>query len=173
MRVAGVDPGLDGAIAVLDEERHLEVFDVPTMKARSRGREINLPALKQIVFGSIVVPIKAVFIERNSSRPNEGSAAGRKGGLVEGVLLGAFAMHDTKVNRVPPGVWKKRMRLTRDKEYSRTRAIEEFPEYHELFKLKKHHNRAEAALLALYGLEELQIELPPRRRPRPRLSDVL
>jgi hypothetical protein len=174
MSVIGIDPGLDGAIARLSS-KSLAIFDVPAVKARSRGREVNLPALRDIVLKLEEEPfsIELVVIEKNASRPNEGGASGRKSGIVEGILLGAFTMMDAKILRVTPNSWKKSLRLTSDKEYSRTRAIEEFPKYHELFSLKKHHNRAEAALMTLYGYTLLKTENTKKVRRRPRLSDVL
>ena len=45
------------------------------------------------------------------------------------------------------------MRLDNDAETSRARAIETWPAQAELFARKRDHNRAEAALLALYALK--------------------
>ncbi len=56
--------------------------------------------------------------------------------------------------RVPSAQWKKKLNLKGGKdgkEQSRERAIETFPVFAGRFNLKKHHNRAEAALLAIYA----------------------
>ncbi len=148
MKVLGVDPGLNGALATWDG-KHLHVADVPKVKARGRGNEINLPALVDII--RELAPFDVAYIERNSVRPEEGISSAQKNGIVVGILLGCASMCCRKINRPTPQSWKKVMRLTKDKEYSRTRAIEEFPDYHHFFALKKHHDRAEAALLALHG----------------------
>ena len=59
------------------------------------------------------------------------------------------------VTKVTPGVWKKHFKLTgTGKEESRLRALELYPELHDQLKLKKHHNRAEALLMARWYLEQ-------------------
>jgi hypothetical protein len=56
---------------------------------------------------------------------------------------------------VTPGKWKKHFQLTSDKEQSRELAIRLFPGSAFQFNRKKHHGRAEAALLARYGAETI------------------
>ena len=148
MRVLGVDPGLQGALATWNGKQ-LVIMDVPIMKARARGNEVNLPALADVMHR--LAPFNIAYVERNSVRPEEGISSAQKNGLVAGILLGCAAMCCRQINRPTPNQWKKVMKLTKDKEYSRTRAIEEFPDYYDLFSRKKDHGRAEAALLALYG----------------------
>ncbi len=148
MIVLGVDPGLQGALATWDGIV-LHVEDIPIVKARTRGNEVNLPAFADLV--RKLAPFDAAYVERNSSRPHEGISSARKGGLVEGIILGCVMVYREKITRVAPTQWKKVMKLTKDKEYSITRVIELFPTYHHFFSRKKDHNRAEAALLALYG----------------------
>ncbi len=151
IKVLGVDPGLSGAIASWDGKT-LKVVDVPIMKARSRGHEVNLPALKEVIDEFTI--FHYAYVERNVSRPGEGSVSGRKSGVVEGMLLGCIAAYCSNVFRPTPASWKKKVGLTKEKEYSRTKAIETFPKYHKLFARKKDHNRAEAAMLAYYGYAE-------------------
>ena len=148
MKILGVDPGLQGALATWDG-KILKVFDVPIVKARGRGNEINLPALADVIHS--LAPFDEAYVERNSIRPNEGISSAQKNGLVAGILLGCIVMCCLYINRPTPTFWKRAMKLTKEKEYSRTRAIEEFPDYHYLFARKKDHGRAEAALLAQYG----------------------
>lgn len=163
MKVLGIDPGLQGALATWDGKQ-LTIIDVPIVKARSRGNEVNLPALADVV--SQLAPFDAAYVERNSSRPHEGVSSARKGGLVEGILLGCIIMCCRKVYRPTPRQWKKVMRLTKDKNYSITKAIEAFPDYHHFFVRKKDHGRAEAALLALYGYTQI---LPHYKKSRKHL----
>ena len=165
MRILGIDPGLQGALATWDGKQ-LIVVDVPIMKARTRGNEINLPALSDVV--SQLAPFEVAYVERNSVRPEEGISSAQKNGLVAGMLLGCVVMCCRQINRPTPTYWKRAMKLTKDKEYSRTRAIEEFPDYHHFFARKKDHNRAEASLLALYGYRQY-LANEPRKRLRRRL----
>ena len=156
MRVLGVDPGLQGALATWDGKQ-LIIIDVPIVKARARGNEINLPALADVV--RKLTPFDSAYVERNSVRPKEGISSAQKNGLVAGMLLGCVAMCCRQINRPTPTQWKKKLGLTKDKDYSRTKAIEIFPDYHGLFARKKDHGRAEAALLALYGYTATRVVL--------------
>lgn len=163
MKVLGVDPGLKGALATWDGHR-LEVEDIQTVKARSRGNDVNLPALIEII--NRLAPFQVVYFEKNSIRPKEGLSSARKNGLVTGITLGIIACKCISIVQITPQSWKKKLGLNSDKEYSRTRAIEIFPKYHQLFARKKDHGRAEAALLAYYGY------LQGHRNVRRRLSDI-
>lgn len=163
MKILGVDPGLQGALATWDGEI-LQICDVPIVKARGRGNEINLPALVDMV--RQLEPFEIAYVERNSVRPKEGISSAQKNGLVAGMLLGCIAMCCRKINRPTPQQWKKVMRLTKDKNYSITKAIETFPDYHGLFARKKDHGRAEAALLALYGYRQYLADKPRKRLER-------
>jgi len=162
MKVLGIDPGLYGAIATWNG-RILHVADVPIVPAKSRGNEINLPALVDIIDKFSEPPFLVAFIERSGVRPQEGIASAHKNGLVSGILLGCVATHCRNIVRPTPTKWKKAMGLTADKNYSRTKAIEIFPSFHHRFRLKKHHGRAEAALLAYYGFQQQNIR--PRLQP--------
>lgn len=75
---------------------------------------------------------------------------GRSLGLVEGVCDGL----GIPVQWVTPNRWKKAMRLGADKEASRQLAIRRWPEQAALFARKKDHGRAEAALIALWSIED-------------------
>ena len=70
-------------------------------------------------------------------------------GLGMGVWLGILAALALPHSRVRPQVWKKAFSLGKDKEAARLRAMQLFPGAE--LRLKKHHGRAEALLLARYG----------------------
>ena len=55
------------------------------------------------------------------------------------------------VRPVPPSTWKKALGLSADKNASRQRAIETWPEHVRTFARVRDDGRAEAALLALFG----------------------
>lgn len=154
--VMGIDPGLDGAIAVWTG-RKLLVIDVPKVKSRGRGYEVNLPDLitRMRVLSIAFNPIRHIYLERVSARPHDGGASAFKFGSTFGQILAVAATMDAPIVRVTPTQWKRVMGLTTNKEYSRTRAIECFPRYAHYFRRKKDHNRAEAAMLALYGFQKL------------------
>ena len=83
--------------------------------------------------------------------PRQGVASTFKFGAPYGAVLGVLAALKIQTHLVAPAAWKKHFRLDSDKEKSRALALRTFAASPEHFSRKKDHNRAEAALLALYG----------------------
>jgi hypothetical protein len=78
--------------------------------------------------------------------------SGFKYGRAVGAIEAALALSGIPLTIVEPSIWKKFHHLRgKDKEGSRQRALQLFPEAHALLARKLDHQRAEAALLALYG----------------------
>ncbi len=143
--ILGVDPGLTGAIAALDEGGgFVRVFDMPVASGVVATRLLCLQ-LAQLDVG-------AAYVEKVASMPGQGVSSmfrfGRALGAVEGVL-GALAI---PVRWASPGVWKRAHGLIgKDKDASRLLALERWPEAADRLKRKKDHGRAEALLMADFG----------------------
>lgn len=153
----GIDPGISGAIAVLDENEDIvQIFDMPTLEVitgKSKKQRVNPQ--------SIVSELKLFkdqriegLIEQVNAMPNQGVTSmfsfGRSLGILEGVLAGL----DIPYNLVTPTVWKKRMGVNSSKDGARELAMRTWSSKSELFKRKKDDGRAEAALLALYLIRD-------------------
>lgn len=168
MKVMGIDPGLDGAIATWDGKT-LKIADVQKMKAKSRGNELNVAALVDI-FGELAVDCEVAYIETAGVRRGEGGGSGLKTGTTFGVLYGLSFCFCGVAYKVSPAKWKKKMGLSNDKHYSRTKAINTFPKFHHYFSRVKDHDRAEAAMLAYYGRQEVireregTVDIPRKRK---------
>ncbi len=143
----GIDPGMTGAIAFYfpSAPELISVEDMPVA-----GGEVNAAEL-----GERIAQMKpdAAVIELQGARPESGRSAMFKLGVSYGVALGAVSVIKTPFRTVSPGKWKAHFGLSSDKEVSRAWCIKRWPERAELFARKKDHNRAEAALLALYAAE--------------------
>ena len=74
---------------------------------------------------------------------------GRSLGVVEGVL----AALGIPVTYVAPATWTKAMGKAQGKDASRRRAMELFPEHQQLFKRVMDDGRAEASLIAVWGIK--------------------
>lgn len=145
----GVDPGKAGAIAVVDERGALvAVFDMPLA-----GDIVSPVLIAQLAHWPDHTVYGTVVIEDVHSMPKQGVASSFNFGRSKGVVEGVFAGAQRPLVYVSPARWKKAMRLTSDKELSRRRAIELWPGKAELFRLKKHADRAEAALIALWHVQ--------------------
>jgi crossover junction endodeoxyribonuclease RuvC len=84
--------------------------------------------------------------------PGQGVASTFKFGQSYGSVLGLFGALKYNIIDVTPRRWKKDLSLTSDKEQARQMAINNWPDVSDLFKRKKDHGRAEAALIALWYL---------------------
>lgn len=151
-RTIGIDCGLNGAIAVLDDGHMVLVHDMPTLTV-----DINKKSKRQVSPNLLAVLIESIkpdhaIVERPAARPGQGVTAmfgfGRSLGVVEGVLAGL----NVPVTYVAPATWTKAMGKAAGKDASRQRAIELFPAMSDNFKRVKDDGRAEAALIALWGI---------------------
>jgi crossover junction endodeoxyribonuclease RuvC len=151
-RTIGIDCGLNGAIAVLDDGKLVLVRDMPTLTMdinKKSKRQVSPQLLSDIIKG--LQPDRAI-VERPAARPGQGVTAmfgfGRSLGVVEGVLAGL----SVPVTYVAPATWTKAMGKAAGKDASRQRAIELFPSMSEHFKRVKDDGRAEAVLIAAWGI---------------------
>jgi crossover junction endodeoxyribonuclease RuvC len=151
MRILGIDPGLSGGLCILDTERDtVDVFDIPT-RGEEKQREVDgLVVLRWITRGGI---IHRAVVEGVGARPGEYVGAAFRFGMAYGALRGIVRSLDIPLATVTPQVWKKFFSLKGpDKEQSRLLAIRMYPGAEAALKRKKDHGRAEAILIANFGL---------------------
>ena len=149
----GIDPGLNGAIALLDAEKGvLSISDMPTLevKRNNKAKKEVSPIGVAIFLGKTPRQSRAV-LERVGAMPGQGVTSvfsfGRSVGIIEGVLATMLI----PVDIVTPQAWQKAAGVRGGKDGSRLRACELFPNYAELFARKKDDGRADAALMAWYA----------------------
>ena len=153
----GMDPGIKGAVALVDEHGGLhDVFDMPVRVSgkRSNGKDketVNHYRLADIVGAwSAADPCYAV-IERVQASPGAGGVSMFSFGEGYGKLQGVLAGLDIECVLATPQAWKKHYELTKDKGEARALATTLWPEFKDQFRLVKYDGRAEAALIANYG----------------------
>jgi Holliday junction resolvasome RuvABC endonuclease subunit len=155
MYIVGIDPGLSGAIGVIDDSgKFVFVVDAPVVevaKPKGKSRQYSplmmCTALRETLKGGDGVH---AFIEEQQAMPGQGVKSMFTIGLGFGLWLGAMAALGIPHTRVRPATWKKALWLGKDKSISILRAQQIFPTAP--IQLKKHDGRAEALLLAWYGL---------------------
>lgn len=153
MIVLGVDPGLSGGIAAVQADpgggaRLLDVISVPTTGTKAK-RRVDVVQVVGFIFK--LSPTHAV-IERAQAMPEQGASSGFIYGRAVGALEAAIEGMQIPLTVIEPTAWKKAHALIkRGKEDSRQRAIRLFPGT-AAFARKLDHNRAEAALIAWYGI---------------------
>jgi len=155
----GIDPGVTGAIAVIDGEcRCLYLNDCPTEKStRKSSRKI----VSAIGITNIIKEIKGLkgrcqaLLEEPIAMPREGRTMGAVSmlsyGRGVGIWEGALSTYGIKYYTVMPRVWKKELLNSSDKREAVKTARKLFPEYKKKL-IKTKHGRAEALLIAYYLL---------------------
>jgi crossover junction endodeoxyribonuclease RuvC len=154
-RIIGIDPGLSGAVAVLTGAGGLIVIDMPTMTIERNGkakRQVSATELGRILSGAKSDDCH-VYVEKVSAMAGQGVTSvfsfGRSFGMIEGILA---ALH-MPVTYVAPATWTKAINRGAGKDASRARAMELFPANQEDFKRVKDDGRADAALIAYWGMK--------------------
>ena len=153
----GIDPGLGGALAVLDQAGALvAVYDTPVLTlSTSRGtrQEYDVPGLVALL-APYAGPQAHVVLEESQAMPGQGTRSMFTIGVGFGVMLGVLAALALPYSRIRPAIWKRTLGLTSDKEQARLRAQQLFPGAD--LRRKKDHGRAEALLLAWYAWQHMR-----------------
>lgn len=157
MIVLGVDPGLSGAVVRLTENGNIETLPMIKGKVKAKGEDILWPAMVEPL-ESFCFEADHCFIEQVGAMPGQGRSSMFKFGYNAGGIYGMILMSKVPVTLVTPQRWKGALRLTRDKDVCRSRAMQLFPRQAQLFTRKKDDGVAEAALIAYYGWKELKGE---------------
>jgi crossover junction endodeoxyribonuclease RuvC len=157
VNILGVDPGLGGALAFCNTKmNHTAVFDMPTL-VLSRGgknkREIDMYNLANLIRNP--VPIDHAFVEQVGSMPGQGVSSVFAFGKSYGIVLGVLAALGIPMTLVSPRKWKAALGVPAAKDGARARASQLMPGSAVHWPLVKHSDRAEAALIALYGVRLL------------------
>lgn len=171
MLFLGVDPGLDGALVVINHEGHVDVvFDTPTQEIeKSSGgkkRVYLLPQIYEILrkIKQTAVEtgeqIRIVGVEQTNAMPARNKdGTPRPGGAASMFSMGyglavwhmGLACVGLPMGSVVPRTWKAFFGISgSDKHASVFRCQQALPETVQYLTKVKHHNRAEAFLIAEY-----------------------
>ena len=150
MIICGIDPGMGGALAVIDIEGCLlcDTISMPTMGTGTK-RLVDGTAVRRFI---VERDVEFVVIEQVGAMPKQGVASSFRFGVAFGQIIGIVQGLGIPHSFAHPTKWKREMGLTSDKSLSRRRAIERLPGAAEQFARAKDEGRAEASLLALWWL---------------------
>ncbi len=151
--IVGIDPGLTGGVAWLSTDG-LMVMRMPVIKT---GKEtlLDMTTLLHVLEDW---ELNHVFVERQQPMPKQGVVSSGKTMMNYGLILGMLAGKRFPYTVVSPNVWKRAMRVPRDKKLARAEASKLFPNNADDWKLVRDDGLAEAALLAEHGRRELNIK---------------
>jgi crossover junction endodeoxyribonuclease RuvC len=168
MLVAGVDPGLGGALAWYNTETGaVEVVDMPVLRlvrgGKSKG-EIDAHALAGLfwkrhtghIYLEHVTPMPSFGEPDSQGRPRrQGASSGFAFGKGFGVVIGVIAAIGVPMTLVRANKWKNALGVPAAKDGARSRASQLLPQAADQWPRVKDDGRAEASLLALYGVRDL------------------
>ena len=167
--IGGVDPGKNGAITIIDTEAlTLQSFEMPMFAIQKKVKTVWVP--NPTGMADVLETCDHVYLEHIQYMPGDGGQGSFSFGLNFGMLQGVVGALNIPYSLVRPAVWKRIMKCTADKDTSLQRASEVFPACRSYWtrKGKKAYNEgvAESALIALYGLSDLNIMLAGRFKPK-------
>tara|TARA_B110000967_G_scaffold96521_1_gene99105 strand:+ start:226 stop:717 length:492 start_codon:yes stop_codon:yes gene_type:complete len=156
MKIIGIDPGLSGAIAILEDNKIKELFDMPVMPdGKKNKRQLNNALLVKLIKDNIKnLEDTVMVVEQVNAMPGQGVTSMFNFGQTFGAIKGICAALGLPIFFVRPAKWKKHFELINSsKDASRTKAIEMYPSISEQLSKKKDVNKSDAILIARYYSE--------------------
>ena len=156
MKIIGIDPGLSGAIAVLENNKVINIFDIPVMsEGKKNKKQLNSALLVNLLKENINKDEEvAVVIEQVNAMPGQGVTSLFNFGQTFGALKGICAALELPIFFVRPSKWKKHFELINSsKDASRTKVIEMYPKLSNQLAKKKDVNKSDAILIAKFFSE--------------------
>lgn len=145
MNILGVDPGINGAIAIYKND-NFEFYNIPTMTKKSGKKNkkiIDLNKLTEILKNNIDNTFIAI-IEDVHAFPKQGAVSTFNFGEAKGIMLGLCSSLCREIKLISPQAWTKKFNVKNSREDI----------YNYLPKINvKNHHQADAAFLVLYLLE--------------------
>lgn len=172
--ICGIDIGLTGAVAIFtDTGQFVEVFDIPTREiggkdallknaicASELAKELQMrkaPGVMPICYAEELIAL--------NMGDKTGKAAYFSMGNSFGSVMSVLQLMGWPCVTYRPADWKRHFDLNKlnkkkgkdkNKDRSIDKAIELYPEAERFLTRKKDHNRAEAILIARYGMDRNQ-----------------
>lgn len=158
MIILGIDPGLNGALALFDPEHSrlrtlpLPVVrkDAPSNRKARTVRELDLHRLAGW-FRTQGQWITFAVLEKVHAHPGQGVSSMFRFGQITGQLEMAVVMGGIPLYYVTPQVWRKETKTPKGKDGSLLQARNLFPQQALEFSRRADEGKAEAALIALAG----------------------
>ena len=144
---------MSGAIAVLENNKVLNIFDIPVMsEGKKNKRQLNSAHLVNLIKENINVNEEvSVIVEQVNAMPGQGVTSMFNFGQTFGAIKGVCAALELPIYFVRPSKWKKHFELINSsKDSSRTKAIEMYPKLSKQLSKKKDVNKSDAILIARF-----------------------
>jgi crossover junction endodeoxyribonuclease RuvC len=150
--VIGIDPGAEsGAIACFVDGELLDVVDMPCADGIIAASLLRAELWEFACADLDDTP--TIIVEKVHAMPKQGVTSSFKFGRSLGVIEGVIAGMGWPIVWVTPQEWKRHRGLLRqDKDAARMLALERWPSHAGTFRRKRDVGRADAALIAAWGI---------------------
>jgi crossover junction endodeoxyribonuclease RuvC len=155
MIVVAVDPGLAGALAILDGADILLLEDLPVHMVGTAGKKATRAELDLHQLHAMLAehaPYGHAYVERIAARPGQGVTGMLRFGMAYGAIQGVLAAMGVPMTLVLPKDWQRHHGCGPTPDAARRRATQLFPAIAQRLVRKKDCNRADALLIAAYGM---------------------
>lgn len=151
--ILGIDPGASGALSFYNMDEIL-IWDMPVYEIK-KGKTVR----KRVDFRELCRIIReqkpdSAMVENVSAQFGNGAAAAFSFGRACEAVENALIACDVPYSFVTSQTWKKALQCPAEKDAARQRASQLLPGFAHNWSLKKHSDRAEASLIALYGFNK-------------------
>ena len=156
MIIIGIDPGLSGAIAILENNEVKKILEIPVMsEGKKNKRQLNNAQLVNLLKDNIKdFNDASVVVEQVNAMPGQGVTSMFNFGQTFGAIKGICAALGLPIYFVRPAKWKKHFDLIKSsKDASRTKVIEMYPLLSSQLSRKKDVNKSDAILIARFFSE--------------------
>ena len=144
--VMGVDPGVNGGLAVLSPPGH-PVWIRPFRPEMTREQVRDIVRTASDIL--LAYESRICFFEKVHHMTGDGGKGSHTFGYIKGLLQGLLLANGMTLHDVPPMMWQAKMECLSggNKNVTKNKAKETFPDF-----IKKiTHNTADAMLIAKYG----------------------
>tara|TARA_B100000424_G_C22925582_1_gene492450 strand:+ start:1327 stop:1827 length:501 start_codon:yes stop_codon:yes gene_type:complete len=156
MIICGIDPGLNGGVSFLDSNMKLHAEKAPTFQFTVGKKKKTVLDMWTLIAMIDDYKIDHVYIESQQAMPKQGVSSTFKTGFGYGLYIGILVCKRLSYTEVSSRTWKPMVNCPADKDASRMRASQLFPNYSNLWTLKNQDGIAESAMIAYYGLIQQQ-----------------
>ena len=113
MKIIGIDPGLSGAIAIMKNNKVIDLFDMPVMsEGKKNKRQLNSAQLAKLLKDNISQNEEvSVVVEQVNAMPGQGVTSMFNFGQTFGAIKGICAALGLPIFFVRPSKWKKYFEL--------------------------------------------------------------
>ena len=153
MLIIGIDPGISGSLCFFEDGKIVDLVEMPNMaEGKKNKKQVNGSQVTNIIKDNLNNDKEViVVVEHVNAMPGQGVTSMFNFGQSFGVIKGICSALNLPIYFVRPTKWKKYFNLIKtNKDASRTKAIEAYPEISSKLSRKKDSNKADAILIARY-----------------------